>query len=135
MLSNFVYNVCRCYGGIDSAGQCAEDFSVAYFFSDSFDGFFYEGVHVPVAGAAADIVYKVGKHFLSFFGVQNFWMSHNDYISKAAPGFEIIAHTDDCPVAAVANVEKNLYATLYQEVYSTNFLCKIKRRRRAGEKT
>ena len=58
-----------CYGGIDSAGQCAEDFSVAYFFADSFDGFFYEGVHVPVAGAAADIVYKVGKHFLSFFGV------------------------------------------------------------------
>ena len=29
------------------------------------------------------------------------WMSHNDYISKPAPGFEIIAHTDDCPVAAV----------------------------------
>ena len=41
------------------------------------------------------------------------WMSHNDYISKAAPGFEIIAHTDDCPVAAVANVEKNLYATQF----------------------
>ena len=40
-------------------------------------------------------------------------MSHNDYISKAAPGFEIIAHTDDCPVAAVANVEKNLYATQF----------------------
>ena len=41
------------------------------------------------------------------------WMSHNDYISKAAPGFEIIAHTEDCPVAAVANVEKNLYATQF----------------------
>ena len=41
------------------------------------------------------------------------WMSHNDYISKAAPGFEIIAHTDDCPVAAVANVEKKLYATQF----------------------
>ena len=41
------------------------------------------------------------------------WMSHNDYISKVAPGFEIIAHTDDCPVAAVANVEKNLYATQF----------------------
>ena len=40
-------------------------------------------------------------------------MSHNDYISKAAPGFEIIAHTDDCPVAAVANVEKKLYATQF----------------------
>ena len=38
------------------------------------------------------------------------WMSHNDYISKAAPGFEIVAHTKDCPVAAVENREKNLYA-------------------------
>ena len=24
------------------------------------------------------------------------WMSHNDYISKPAPGFEIIAHTNYC---------------------------------------
>ena len=27
-------------------------------------------------------------------------MSHFDYISKAAPGFNIVAHTADCPVAA-----------------------------------
>ncbi len=38
------------------------------------------------------------------------WMSHNDYISKTAPGFEIVAHTADCPVAAAQNVDKNLYA-------------------------
>ena len=38
------------------------------------------------------------------------WMSHFDYISKAAPGFEICAHTADCPVAAAENREKNLYA-------------------------
>lgn len=38
------------------------------------------------------------------------WMSHFDYISKTAPGFEIIAHTADCPVAAAADTEKNLYA-------------------------
>ncbi|MCM1124230.1 MAG: glutamine-hydrolyzing GMP synthase [bacterium] len=38
------------------------------------------------------------------------WMSHNDYISQTAPGFEIVAHTADCPVAAVQNVEKRLYA-------------------------
>lgn len=38
------------------------------------------------------------------------WMSHNDYISQIAPGFEIIAHTADCPVAAAQNVDKNLYA-------------------------
>ena len=40
-------------------------------------------------------------------------MSHNDYISKAAPGFDIIAHTADCPVAAVQNVDKKLYATQF----------------------
>ena len=38
------------------------------------------------------------------------WMSHFDYISKTAPGFEICAHTADCPVAAAENTEKNLYA-------------------------
>ena len=37
-------------------------------------------------------------------------MSHFDYISKTAPGFEICAHTADCPVAAAENLEKNLYA-------------------------
>lgn len=38
------------------------------------------------------------------------WMSHFDYISKAAPDFRIIAHTADCPVAAAENQESNLYA-------------------------
>ena len=41
------------------------------------------------------------------------WMSHNDYIEKEAPGFKIIAHTDNCPVAAVECAEKNLYAIQY----------------------
>ncbi len=38
------------------------------------------------------------------------WMSHFDYIAQAAPGFEISAHTADCPVAAAENAEKGLYA-------------------------
>lgn len=38
------------------------------------------------------------------------WMSHFDYISKTAPGFEIIAHTADCPVAAAEDQSRNLYA-------------------------
>ncbi len=37
-------------------------------------------------------------------------MSHTDYISKVAPGFEISAHTADCPVATAENAEKKLYA-------------------------
>jgi len=39
------------------------------------------------------------------------WMSHFDYISKVAPGFEISAHTADCPVAE--NAKKSLYAIQY----------------------
>ena len=38
------------------------------------------------------------------------WMSHFDYISKIAPGFEITAHTADCPVAAAENAAEGLYA-------------------------
>lgn len=38
------------------------------------------------------------------------WMSHFDYIARIAPGFAIVAHTADCPVAAAENREKNLYA-------------------------
>lgn len=38
------------------------------------------------------------------------WMSHFDYISQVAPGFEITAHTADCPTAAAENEVKKLYA-------------------------
>ena len=37
-------------------------------------------------------------------------MSHNDYISHAADGFQISAHTSDCPVAAAECADKKLYA-------------------------
>ncbi len=38
------------------------------------------------------------------------WMSHNDYIAEIAPGFKTVAHTDNCPHAAVENEEQGLYA-------------------------
>jgi GMP synthase (glutamine-hydrolysing) len=41
------------------------------------------------------------------------WMSHNDYITSLADGFEVIAHTANCPYAAVQNVEAGLYAFQY----------------------
>ena len=41
------------------------------------------------------------------------WMSHNDYISKLAPGFCVVAHTADCPVAAAQWLDKNLYAVQF----------------------
>ena len=62
------------------------------------------------------------------------WMSHTDYISKPAPGFEIVAHTGVCPVTAAQNVEKKLYCVQFHpEVNHTvegtkmlsNFLFKV----------
>ena len=48
------------------------------------------------------------------------WMSHNDYIEKAAPGFAVSAHTANCPVAAVEWLEKGLYAVqVHPEVLHT----------------
>ena len=38
------------------------------------------------------------------------WMSHFDYIAKTAPGFGVVAHTADCPVAAAENEAEKLYA-------------------------
>ena len=41
------------------------------------------------------------------------WMSHTDLIDKLPEGFKSIAHTKDCPVAAMENTEKKLYGVQF----------------------
>ena len=41
------------------------------------------------------------------------WMSHGDSCTELPAGFEILAHTDNTPSAAVANHEKNLYGVQF----------------------
>ncbi len=41
------------------------------------------------------------------------WMSHTDYISKAPEGFKVIAKTANCPVAAMENQDRNIYAVQF----------------------
>ena len=41
------------------------------------------------------------------------WMSHTYYISTPPEGFEVTATTETCPVAAMSNVDKKLYATQF----------------------
>lgn len=49
------------------------------------------------------------------------WMSHVDYVSAIPEGFKTIAHTDNCPHAAIENPEKKLYAMQYHpEVMHTD---------------
>lgn len=59
---------------------------------------------------------EVDNSSLLFTGVSDTticWMSHTDYIEKAPADFKIIAHTPVCPVAAMENAEKNLYAVQF----------------------
>ena len=62
------------------------------------------------------------------------WMSHTDYIAKAPEGFSVTAHTPVCPVAAMENCERGLYAVQFHpEVVHTaegmkmleNFVMKV----------
>lgn len=41
------------------------------------------------------------------------WMSHTDYIEKAPEGFEITAKSETCPVCAMKNEERKVYAVQF----------------------
>lgn len=51
--------------------------------------------------------------FKNIKDVDQCWMSHTDFISKAPQGFKIIGHTSQCPIAAMANEEKKLYGVQF----------------------
>ena len=45
--------------------------------------------------------------------VESAWMSHFDQVVAAPEGFEIVASTEDCPIAATVNLEKKLYSVQF----------------------
>lgn len=54
------------------------------------------------------------------------WMSHTDYISELPEGFRAVAHTEHCPIAAMENKEKKLYAVQFHpEVNHTQYGIKM----------
>ena len=57
--------------GIDAAGQGAEHLAVADALPQGLDIVLHERVHLPVAGAAADIVHEVAQHLLALCGVEH----------------------------------------------------------------
>ena len=66
--------------------------------------------------------------------VSKCWMSHTDYIEQLPPGFVNIAHTSNCPNAAMMNSDRALYAVQFHpEVVHTeegfkilsNFVLKV----------
>jgi GMP synthase (glutamine-hydrolysing) len=69
------------------------------------------------------IVLNNESHLLKDFSVnESCWMSHTDYVSQLPEGFSIIASTDGCEIAAMANAERNLYGVQFHpEVEHTPF--------------
>ncbi len=43
-------------------------------------------------------------------GMLQVWMSHGDKVTELPPGFKLMASTDSCPIAGMANEEKRFYA-------------------------
>ncbi|MCR5719250.1 MAG: glutamine-hydrolyzing GMP synthase [Lachnospiraceae bacterium] len=58
----------------------------------------------------SELFANVGESAKEGFNKTQCWMSHFDYIEKMAPGFEMVAKTADCPVAAAQKKDENLYA-------------------------
>ena len=50
------------------------------------------------------------------------WMSHGDYMAKVPDGFALVAHTDACPNAAIADESRGFYGVQFHpEVNHTQF--------------
>jgi GMP synthase (glutamine-hydrolysing) len=46
-------------------------------------------------------------------GMLKVWMSHGDKVTALPPGFKLMASTPSCPIAGMANEEKNYYAVQF----------------------
>jgi len=56
---------------------------------------------------------NTGTVFRGIAGRQQVWMSHRDLVSAAPPGFDVLARTETCPVAAMGSVERKLYGVQF----------------------
>ena len=46
-------------------------------------------------------------------GMLNVWMSHGDKVTELPPGFRLMASTDSCPIAGMADEDRRFYAVQF----------------------
>jgi GMP synthase (glutamine-hydrolysing) len=46
-------------------------------------------------------------------GMLNVWMSHGDKVAEMPPGFKLMASTDSCPIAGMADEQRGFYAVQF----------------------
>ena len=70
-------------------------------------------------------IHVLDKDSLLFNGLpadQTVWMSHGDLVTQVPDGFKVVAESENCPIASMANVEKKFYALQFHpEVRNTEY--------------
>lgn len=63
--------------------------------------------HTIINNLTSDLFNNIDQENLSV------WMSHGDKVTKLPAGFEIIATTSSCPIAAIANDQQKIYGVQF----------------------
>jgi len=63
--------------------------------------------HTPLLKDIADF------HTPEGHGMLKVWMSHGDKVTEMPPGFKLMASTESCPIAGMADVERHYYAVQF----------------------
>ncbi|MFW5332109.1 glutamine-hydrolyzing GMP synthase [Hydrogenophaga sp. ZJX-1] len=63
--------------------------------------------HTPLLKDIADF------HTPEGHGMLKVWMSHGDKVTEMPPGFKLMASTDSCPIAGMADVDRGYYAVQF----------------------
>ena len=67
--------------------------------------------HSPLLSEICDEIDQKNQAFL------NVWMSHGIEVTKLPPDFELIASSDNCPIAGFANTKKNYFGLQFHPQY------------------
>ncbi len=68
----------------------------------------------------ANLIIDKKNELLEDIQYSQVWMSHGDSLSEIPPQFEIIAHTENSPIAAIQNTERKIYGVQFHpEVHHT----------------
>ncbi len=63
--------------------------------------------HTALLSDIADFTTEGGE------GMLNVWMSHGDKVTQLPPGFKLMASTDSCPIAGMADEARKFYAVQF----------------------
>jgi len=82
---------------------------------ESADNREYGKANIQVTSDQADLFKDTPKE-------QSVWMSHGDLVTQAPDGFEVVATSKNCPIAAIQDVDRKLYGIQFHaEVRNTDY--------------